>query len=312
MRGFAGRVAAPAAVLALSLLWALSGVRGELLPGPTPLSVAQLERQALPLLLFAAIAALAALLRREQWPRRHQLWNAITLGAGLFLVPAMLIYLSEATVSAYTRTVLLILVPVFAVVVNPHAGSSQAGEVRYGLAASLAAVVGALCVFPVRFPGSFPEIAGFCAVIVAAACIAAANCRANALALPGSASWAATAAVAAATAASGLLAASACLEKTLWRWNLPAGEWLWSVALELPALLLLFWLLRRLPAPRMATRYSFAPLLAVLIGMAALRPALDSIQPRTWLGLILMATAASWLLLAPESEVCSPSSALGL
>ena len=76
-------------------------------------------------------------------------------------------------------------------------------------------------------------------------------------------------------------------------------ELLWSIAIEVPALFLLFWLMPRMSAARMATRYVIAPLLAILVGAGLMRAAL---VPRTWLGLMLMAAGAVYLLFAPDEK----------
>jgi drug/metabolite transporter (DMT)-like permease len=69
--------------------------------------------------------------------------------------------------------------------------------------------------------------------------------------------------------------------------------------IELPALFLLFWLMRRLAASRMTARFFLAPLFATLAGMA-LKP--TSPPLRAWLGLALLAGGAGWLVFAPEEE----------
>jgi drug/metabolite transporter (DMT)-like permease len=74
----------------------------------------------------------------------------------------------------------------------------------------------------------------------------------------------------------------------------------WLVLVTLPGLLLLFWLMRRMSAARMTTRFVLAPWLAVLAGIALERPALTA---RMILGLVLMIAGAGWLLLVPEDAV---------
>lgn len=69
--------------------------------------------------------------------------------------------------------------------------------------------------------------------------------------------------------------------------------------LDLMAFALLFWLMRRMTAVRMTTRFLIAPLVANLIGLAFLRP---GVQWRGWLGLLLIALGAGWLLFAPKDE----------
>jgi len=68
---------------------------------------------------------------------------------------------------------------------------------------------------------------------------------------------------AAASASVGLLAASAIVEHQQWqsiRPDLLSAAWL--AAVEVPALWLLFWLMRHMSATRMTTRFLLAPLIA--------------------------------------------------
>ena len=64
----------------------------------------------------------------------------------------------------------------------------------------------------------------------------------------------------------------------------------------LPGLLLLFWLMRRMSAVQMTTRYVLAPLMTVMLGMALERPAVGL---STWLGILLIASGVGWLLSTP-------------
>ena len=61
-----------------------------------------------------------------------------------------------------------------------------------------------------------------------------------------------------------------------------------SLSRPLPALLLLFWLMRRMAASRMTARFLLAPLLAILAGMALERSAPPL---RGWIGMALLAGA---------------------
>ncbi len=190
-------------------------------------------------------------------------------------------------------------------VFEPYLGLSSAPRQRAGLLASLTAVAGSLLVFPVATPNSLQSAGAFIAVIAAAASVAAANCHGTAKASTqhrdATGHLAAMAAIAGATGVLTLASASALLEHPVGRWSALAPELIWSAAIGLPALLLLFWLMPRISAPGMATRYVWAPLLALLSGVV-LEHAGRAVQPRTWLGLALMATGAGWTLLAPREE----------
>ena len=68
--------------------------------------------------------------------------------------------------------------------------------------------------------------------------------------------------------------------------------------LDLPALLLLFWLMRRMTAARMTLRFVLGPLIASLAGVALFAP---TVSARAWLGLALMAAGSAWMLLQRDS-----------
>jgi hypothetical protein len=319
-------LAAPiAALLALSLLWACAALRVDLLSSLLPglLETAPyLERQVLPLVLLSIAAAAIAIARGANWRRlisgssvpgssitRSLPRASVWIGLGLFTAPAMLVFFADTWISGLARTALFTLAPVFAVVFEPYLGlsslSSSAPLQRAGLLAALTAVAGSLLVFPGAIPNSLQSAGALITVIAAAASVAAANChgaaKASSLGRDATRQLATMAAMAGATGALTLAAASVLLEHPVWRWSALAPELFWSAAIELPALLLLFWLMPRLSAPRMATRYVWAPLLALLSGIV-LEHAGRAVQPRTWLGLILMAAGAGWMLFAPREE----------
>jgi drug/metabolite transporter (DMT)-like permease len=267
-----------------------------------------MEREALPLALLAAAAGLYAAARRATWPHGKHLWPPVLIGLALFVAPSVLVHFALGWVSAFTRVVLFSLVPVFAVVFEPHLGRNANAPLRGALLASLASLVGMLCVFPVDTPASIEAGCAFAIVIVAAACVAAANCYAVRIASePPQNTIAPIAAIACSAAALGLLAASAATESLTWTTNVQ--DLAWSALVTLPGLLLLFWLMPRITAVRMTTRFVLAPLIAILIGMAIDRPA---VAPRIWLGILLAAGGAAWLLLPPDDQPTTNSSTLNL
>ena len=274
-----------------------------MLPGLIPNPLPHLQRQAVPFALLTLVASSVAAVRREQWPRGRQLRNAIVIGLGLFVAPVALVSLAEGWVPSLARAALFTLTPVFALVFEPYIGSGRVSQSRMGLMAALGSVAGALFIFPVDIPVSIEASGGLCAVILATACVAGANCKAVAVSQESSGHSVATqAAIAAATAAITLAAMSIVMElmeRPVWKWDMLGPELLWSMAIEVPALFLLFWLMPRMSAPRMATRYVIAPLLAILVGAGLMRAAL---VPRTWLGLLLMAAGAVYLLFAPDAK----------
>ncbi len=261
--------------------------------------------------LLTMTAVLLALVRRAKWPAKRQVRAAALTGLGLFVAPALLLRLAEGWVSTLTQVVLFALTPMFAIVLEPHMVRRGTGIQSHGaLTAALIAVAGMLCIFPVEIPQSMVAGGAFCVVVLAALCVAAANCVAVrvALAMPGR-STAPMAAIAGTAAAVGLAGASAVSEQPIWSWGALKLEMAWSLAIELPSLLLLFWLMRRLSAARMTVRFVLAPLITSLIGLVLLRP---SVELRAGLGLLLAAAGSGWMILAPEEEEESGASTLKL
>jgi drug/metabolite transporter (DMT)-like permease len=287
-------VLALSGLLLLCLLWAVDSVRPDLFPASARPTLPPFERQGLQFGLFALGTAAIALARGAHWPPRQLLLKCTLVGLGLFVVPSLLVHLSEGRVSALTRVALFSLTPLFAVVFEPYLGRSE--QVRAGsMVTALAAVVGTLLVFPVDVPGSVAAGGAFCAVIAATACAAAANCLGVLVACQASKrSFAAMIAIAGGVSAAGFASLSVLTEHAVWNWTLLQGEFAWTAVLGWPALLLLFWLMRRISAVAMTTRFLIAPLFTNLIGLLLLRP---NVTLRSGLGLGLVAFGAGWLLL---------------
>ncbi len=168
---------------------------------------------------------------------------------------------------------------------------------------ALAAVAGILCLFPLDIPGSLRAGAALCALLAVVVSIAATNCLAVRLArnLAGRATLP-MAAQAGAASAFCFAVAAAFTPRASWRWSALPSQLPGLLVINLPALLLLCWLMRRLAASRMTARFLLAPLFAILAGMA-LEP--TSPPVRAWLGMALLAGGAGWLVFAPAevSEV---------
>jgi drug/metabolite transporter (DMT)-like permease len=301
-----------AALLLLCVLWSLGSLRGDLLPSlGSDSGVGSLfQRQALPFALLAVVAVGVALARRQVWPRGRALGISSLIGLSLFVAPTVMLYLAGTRVSDLTRVALFSIAPVFAIIFEPYLGSPSETNSKCALAAALVAVVGTFFVFPMDLPQSVAGALAFCGVLLAAACVAAANCWAVRVSreLPGE-SPAPFAAITAAIAAVGLAVAASIAKEPIPSLHLLIPQLAWSAAVELPGLLLLFWLMRCMSGARMTTRFLIAPLIANLIGLMFLRPAVNLSDG---LGLLLITLGAGWLLLGREVETDENGSALRL
>jgi drug/metabolite transporter (DMT)-like permease len=295
----AGKGRAVAANFLLSLLWALDGIGPDLLPALRRSPMPAMERQALTYGLVALLAAAFAGKKRDILPggRIAAAWAGI--GLLLFAAPVMLSAITQNEVSQLERVAIFSLTPVLAAVLEPHLGISSQRSAG-ALMAALAAVAGALSIFPLDVPGTPGAVAAVLAIVMAVACAAIGNCLAVRSATSDSnSSWALGAAWASGAAAIAFAVASACTEHA--KWNLPDGlQFAWFAVIDVPALMLLFWLLRRMSAVRMTTRYILAPLLTVLAGIALEQPV---ITLRMVLGTGLMGAGVVWLLFAPDEDI---------
>lgn len=287
-------------LLLLSVLWAANSLRGDLFPHFGVESLSSAQRQAVLYSVFAAVAACLAVARRVEFPRGRSAWACAGVGLGFFVVPSALGAFAQDWVSALDRVAVFSLTPVFAVVLEPYLQGSEPRQGRAALAGALGAVAGILGLFPLQIPGSWRAGAAVCALVVAALCIAVTNCFGVRLArnLMGR-SVLAMAAQAGAASAVCFAAAAAFAPHGAWRWSVLGTELPWLLGIDLPALFLLFWLMRRLAASRMTARFLLAPLFAILAGLA-LEPILPPV--RAWIGMALLAGGAGWLVFAPAEE----------
>jgi drug/metabolite transporter (DMT)-like permease len=294
------------ALILLCLLWAVASLRPDLLPASLPQNnTSPLLNQAGILAMFAIIAAITAFLQRATWPHRRVLLKTLLVGAGLITLPALLVELAKGYIDDQTRVALFSLVPVFAVVLEPHLDSASQPP-RAALACALAAVAGTLLIFPVELPTTPAAALAFGGMLIAVISVAAANALAVKLARDLSPlSLCGFAAIAAGSAAFPLAVAGLCFAPRAW----PAVHISAWAILDLLALALLFWLMRRMSAIRMTTRFLIAPLIANVIALAFLRP---GVQTRAWLGLLLIALGSGWLLLSPEDDAGKSGSPLGI
>jgi len=289
-----------AGLLLLSLLWALGALRTDLFPqfAVSRSSRLQFLMEALTFAFIAIGATVLASVQRMQWPHGTNPGICIASGLGLFVLPAVLVHFASSQVSEFTRVAILSLVPVFTVAFEPHINLDREARGNRDLMAALAAVAGTLCIFPIQLPDSFGAGCAFGALVLAAASVAAGNCWGVRAASEAGQALAPCVAIAAGTAALGL-AASAFMEGWAWDWHDFESTIAWPVAVELPGLTLLFWLMTRMTATRMSTRFLIAPLMANIAGLILLRA---RIGVRDWVGLLLIALSSGWLLFAREGE----------
>jgi drug/metabolite transporter (DMT)-like permease len=298
----AGKTRVTAALLFVCLLWALDGLGPDLFPVLRRTALPPMERQAFTYALFALFAAMYAIRRQAGWPNRRGMLAGAGVGLLMFALPAVLASVTQGWVSQLERVAIFSLAPVFAAAMEPHIGSSSrqsnGAQSDGALMASLIAVAGALAIFPLAAPGSPAAFAAALVVIAASACAALGNCVAVHLAVSmREVSFASVAGVAGAVAAAAFAAVGACTEHTEWQIRHSPAQMAWLVSVDLPALMLLFWLLRRMSAVRMTTRFLLAPWFTVLAGIAFEQPV---ITLRVVLGVVLLGAGAGWLLLAPE------------
>ena len=288
-----------AALFLLCLLWALDGLGPDLFPVLRYSQLPAMERQAITYTLLAAVAASYSVAKRAKRPAVRTALAWVGIGLLLFAAPALLVAAAQGWVSQLERVAIFSLAPVFAVVLEPHLGNSDLRS-SSALFAALVAVAGALCIFPLNVPGSPGAVTALVAVVAAVACAATGNCLAVRLASSQSnPSLASCAAIAGGSSAFAFAAAGACTEHAQWHISQSVTQLVWIAVIDLPALLLIFWLLRCMSGARMTTRYILAPLLIVLVGIALEQSAITT---RMVVGTILMAAGAMGLLLAPDDD----------
>lgn len=294
-----------AAFFLLCLLGALGTWRGELAPRVTPSALPHWLLPAWPYLLAAFFAATYALIRRAPWLSLRQTRTSILIGLGLFVVPALTLSVVQQWIDPFTQVILLALTPIFAVVLEPHLDHTAAPP-HHALAAAIAGAAGLLLVFPFQLPRSTAAAGGWLALLLAVLALAAANCRAVQLAslLPRH-SVAPITVIATATSAIAFLVFGGIAHALPLPHTAAGASLLWSAIVDTPSLLLLFWLLPRLSASRITTRFVLSPLFSSLAGLILLRPTLAL---RDAIGLLLAAAGCAWLLLAPHAEPESPTS----
>src|SRR6185503_14678970 len=287
-------------LLLLSLLWAVGWLRADLSPGSGGwLRLNPLWQEAALLGVFAVATALGGVILKRRWPTGRVAFRTVLAGFGLFVVPAVLGFVAGEWIDGATRVALFSLTPLFAVIFEPHIGSnSEKGETRGAFAAAMIAVAGTFLIFPFELPHSYASAGAILGVLVAAGSVAAANCLGVELVQQRGICRLTFAAVACGSA-SILLAIAGSIG--IVRRSSPISMDGWAVS-DLVGLALLFWLMRRMSAVQMTTRFLIAPLLANLMTLALIRP---HVEVQSWIGLLLIAQGAGWLVFAKADGIAA-------
>ncbi|MDE3202146.1 MAG: hypothetical protein KGN79_14620 [Acidobacteriota bacterium] len=296
-------------LLGISLLWAFDALRFDAWPEifrRAPESL-YFQRSALLWSVLALGAAVPAAARRA-WPTKRQALHAALIGVGIFVVPALLTHATASLIADQVRVILFMLTPLFAVVLEPSVGSSNATPPHGNLLAALVAVAGGLMLFSFRLPNSIQEGGAFCLLVVGAAWVAATNCWAvHVTQRHNTDSSLVLAAIGAGTTALAFACLSMVFGSQGFVFHCSMPELLWTVIVDLPVLLGFYWLLDHMSATRMTLRFVLAPLFTALLSIVLFQPAvsLQSIG-----GLILMATGTGWILFVTKVDDTTPASLL--
>jgi len=296
-----GRFAPGLGLLLLSALWAAGWLVPDLFPRFGAEGVSLPVGQAILFGVFAGLCAAIASGRGLEFPRGRRGWASAGVGVGLFVIPACAAAFARGRISDFDAVAIFCLTPVFAVVLEPTLQNCPPHRGKGALAGCLVAIAGSLCIFPLEAPGSLPAAAALCALLTAALAVAAANCIAVRIAsskagisiLPMAAQAAGISAV-----CFGVMAVA--IPRATWTTTAPEIFIPKPFLVDLPGLVLVFGLMSRMAASRMAARFLLAPLFASVAGLA-----LERMLPpvRGMLGLLLLAAGSGWLVFAPaESE----------
>ncbi len=296
-----------AVLLGLSLLWAFDALRTDALPSLfRSTAEASYFLQSAVLWSVLAVGATIPVVIRRNWPSRRQALHVALISLGIFVVPVLLTHATAHEVTDQTRVLLFMLTPLFAAVFEPFFGTTDTRQPGGSMVAVLVAVAGALLLFSLHLPGSIQEGGWFGLLILAAVCLAAVNCWAvRVTQCDGTVSVFASAAIGAGTAALVFAGLGIVIEPHSLAFQRLWPNALWSLVVDLPALLAFFWLLSNMSATRMTLRFILAPLLTLLLSIVLFRPA---VSPQTAAGLALMATGAGWILFVAEfDDAAQPS-----
>jgi drug/metabolite transporter (DMT)-like permease len=257
-----------------------------------------LERQGL-LYLVVGLAAVLFSSRSSPLRTKQQPWAAAALASlGFFAIPAIAIEFASGAVPEITRSALFAIVPIVVVVVLTvvETGSMERNT-RRALAPALVGLGGLLLLLPLSFTNSSRGNAMIAVVCAAVILVGIASVWLYRL-LPQFELSDAVAVVCLANAVLLLICAWAS-RAVVWDRSSLLSLLSWSSLVDVAEVLLLLWLLRRMPPVQFASRYLLIPLLTVLEAYVLLRPELTL---RIGAGAILLATGAGILLLPHPAE----------
>jgi hypothetical protein len=218
---------------------------------------------------------------------------------GFFAIPALAIEFASGAVPEITRSALFAMVPIVVVVVLTavEAGGPAEHNARRSLAPALVGLGGLLLLLPLSFtnsPRGNARIAVICTAVIMAGIASVWLYRL----LPQFELSVAVAVVCLANAVLLLICAWAS-GAAVWDRSSLMSLLSWSSLVDVIEVLLLLWLLRRMPPVQFASRYLIIPLLTVLEAYVLLRPQLTL---RIGAGAILLAAGAGSLLLQHPAE----------
>jgi drug/metabolite transporter (DMT)-like permease len=256
-------------------------------------TIPSLERQGL-LDFVVGFAALLLSGRGSMLRIRQQSWTRlIVAGLGFFGIPALAIELASGTVPEVSRSALFALVPIVVVVVLSavEAGGAAERDARRSLAPALVGLGGLLLLLPLSFSNSArgnAMIAVICTAVILAGIATVWLYRMLQ-------QFELSDAVALVCLSNGvfLLICGWARGAIVWDRGSLLSLLSWFSLVNLAEVLLLLWLLRRMPPVQFASRYLLIPLLTVLEAYILVRPPLTL---RIGAGTILLAAGVGLLL----------------
>jgi len=263
-----------------------------------------LLRSAAPLVLFAAIASLRAIVRR---PARFRvvpsLASSALIALCLFVLPAILNLVAVRGLSLLTLIGLTSLIPVFCAVLEPHLNPTRSPRSgNAALFASLAGFSGVLLIFPFTLPDSGAAAIALAAGLAAPFSVALGYCLLIRCAAAGP-PMLVVGIRSTLTAAIALVAIALCSGRPLSIGVVASPVALLPIAIaalfQAAAIGLLFRLARHLSATRLAAPQPISLLFAVLIEAVLLQ---QPISAPIAIGLLLLAAGAAALLFVHSSD----------